>query len=293
MKAFTPNAVESRLFHRLQRRSYFNKGPNFLIHIDGYDKLKPFGIAIHGAIDGYSRKILWLKASETNKNPRIIARYYIDYILEQDGTPRVVRSDAGTENNLTREIQTFLRKHNNDSMRGKKSFQVGKSTSNQRIEMFWSFLKKGFTQRWRNFFTDLRDSGRFIDSNELHINCIRFCFLPLIQRQLDMFRCTWNIHRIRRQRDKELPCGIPNVLFYQPQRNGDRDYKFDMPCSRNALRILREQCTDAPKDRGCSEEFWARLEDMSDLPRHELENFLPIQEDVALNLFEVLLPHLD
>ena len=27
-------------------------------HIDGYDKLKPFDFAIHGAIDGYSRKIL-------------------------------------------------------------------------------------------------------------------------------------------------------------------------------------------------------------------------------------------
>ena len=28
--------------------------PNFLWHCDGYDKLKPFGIAIHGCIDGYS-----------------------------------------------------------------------------------------------------------------------------------------------------------------------------------------------------------------------------------------------
>ena len=29
-------------------------------HVDGYDKLKPFSFAIHSAIDGYSRKILWL-----------------------------------------------------------------------------------------------------------------------------------------------------------------------------------------------------------------------------------------
>ena len=28
------------------------KGPNFLWHCDGYDKLKPYGIAIHGCIDG-------------------------------------------------------------------------------------------------------------------------------------------------------------------------------------------------------------------------------------------------
>ena len=30
-------------------------------HIDGWDKLKPYGFAVHGAMDGYSRKLLWLK----------------------------------------------------------------------------------------------------------------------------------------------------------------------------------------------------------------------------------------
>lgn len=35
------------------RRIYQNKGPNYLIHVDGYDKLKRFGIAVHGAVDGW------------------------------------------------------------------------------------------------------------------------------------------------------------------------------------------------------------------------------------------------
>ena len=43
--------------HRLKRRSYVNRGPNDSWHMDGYDKLKPFGFAIHGAIDGFSRNI--------------------------------------------------------------------------------------------------------------------------------------------------------------------------------------------------------------------------------------------
>ena len=30
------------------------QGPNFIWHADGYDKLKPFGITIHAAIDGYN-----------------------------------------------------------------------------------------------------------------------------------------------------------------------------------------------------------------------------------------------
>lgn len=90
-----------------------------------------------------------------------------------------------------------------------------------------------------------------------------------------------------------MACGIPDVLFNQPQRFGGRQYKFDLPFTRNALNTLKEQCTDAPKKRGCTEEFWVKLEDISELPREELENIIPHSEEIALNLFDVLLPHLD
>ena len=60
MKVLDPAGVSLRKQHKLVRRSYYNKGPNYLWHIDGNDKLKPFGLCIHGAIDGFSRKVLWL-----------------------------------------------------------------------------------------------------------------------------------------------------------------------------------------------------------------------------------------
>lgn len=47
-----PEGVEMRRHRTLRRRAYINKGPNYLLHIDGYDKLKRFGICVHGAIDG-------------------------------------------------------------------------------------------------------------------------------------------------------------------------------------------------------------------------------------------------
>ena len=37
-------------------------------HIDGYDKIKPYGFAIHGVIDRFSRKILWLRVASSNNN---------------------------------------------------------------------------------------------------------------------------------------------------------------------------------------------------------------------------------
>lgn len=47
-----PQGVEERRRRTFIRRAYINKGPNYLIHIDGYDKLKRYGFPIHGAIDG-------------------------------------------------------------------------------------------------------------------------------------------------------------------------------------------------------------------------------------------------
>ena len=37
-----PEGVGRRLRHRLQRRQYHAKGPNFIWHLDEYDKLKPY-----------------------------------------------------------------------------------------------------------------------------------------------------------------------------------------------------------------------------------------------------------
>lgn len=52
LRVIDPDRVANRRNRRFSRRLYCNKGPNYLIHIDGYDKLKAFGFAIHGAICG-------------------------------------------------------------------------------------------------------------------------------------------------------------------------------------------------------------------------------------------------
>jgi hypothetical protein len=44
----------------LCRRMYNNGRSNCIVHIDRYDKLKPYGFPIHGAIDDFSRKKIWL-----------------------------------------------------------------------------------------------------------------------------------------------------------------------------------------------------------------------------------------
>lgn len=66
-----PQGMEIRKRKRLRRRQYYSKGPNFLWHMDSYDKLKPYGICINGCIDGFSRQIIWLRAGPTSSDPKV------------------------------------------------------------------------------------------------------------------------------------------------------------------------------------------------------------------------------
>jgi hypothetical protein len=116
-------SVLQRKHRRLKRRVYHNKGRNYLLHIDGYDKLKKFGFAIHGCICGFSRGILWLNVGRSNNNPRVIASYLLDYMREIKEVPRCIRSDEGTENCIIADIQRAFRWHHEDDMAGSKSFK--------------------------------------------------------------------------------------------------------------------------------------------------------------------------
>ena len=245
LKAIDPAGVELRSRNCLRRRKFFSRGPHFTIHVDGYDKLKPYGIAIHGAIDGFSRRILWLKAGPTNKNSRVVASYFINYLIEEGRLPRVVRCDAGTENVLIKDIQITLRSFHSDSMKGENSVSIGRSTANQRIEMIWSFLKRHFTNFWRNIFKDMIDQNVLNNTDIVHLECIRFCFLRLIQQHLDSFRQDWNLHRIRSQRRGEVVSGIPNVLFCQPLLYGAKDCSFSVPCDDSVLQDIKREYTTA------------------------------------------------
>ena len=73
-----PKGVELRLKSRLRRRQCHSKGPDFLWHIDSYDKLKQYGLCVNGCIDGFSRKIIWVNVYKTSSNPRVVAGYYIE-----------------------------------------------------------------------------------------------------------------------------------------------------------------------------------------------------------------------
>jgi hypothetical protein len=61
MQDLDTEGVKCRRRARIVRRRYTSPGPNFVWHVDGYDKLKPYGFEIHGCIDGYVCKLYFIK----------------------------------------------------------------------------------------------------------------------------------------------------------------------------------------------------------------------------------------
>jgi hypothetical protein len=230
-----PEGVELRARNCLRRRLYKNKGPGYMVHIDGYDKLKPFGSSIHGCVDGFSRKVLWLQVLRSNKNPYVVSKCYFDYLIRFQRLPKIIRCDGGTENVVICDVHAALRNSANGESENL-SVIVGRYTNNQRIEMFWGLLKKGFTQHWRNFFQDMQDSGLLNMAREDDIEILRLWFTPVIQNHLDIFAENWNNHRIRSQRDSERFTGaVPDVLYYQPERFGVKNCTLPLPFSDDDL----------------------------------------------------------
>ena len=190
LNVMDPEGVALRRRKRLRRRQYRSRGPNDCWHTDGYDKLTPYGINIHGCIDGFSRYIIWLNAYKTNRNPRIISGYYIKAVRERQACPRKVRGDRGTENCHIAAMQRFLRRNHTDSLAGDRSFVYGKSIANQRIEAWWGVLRKECSQYWMNLLSSLKDDGNF-SGDKFDKNLVQFCFMNLIQVIYSLVPIDW------------------------------------------------------------------------------------------------------
>ena len=109
LREVDPEGAIERRAKRLQRRRYMNPGPNFAWHADGYDKLKPYGFPIHGCIDGFSRRLVWLKVSRTNNDPAVVAGFFLEAVQHEGGCPTILRTDNGTENTVMASVQSYLR----------------------------------------------------------------------------------------------------------------------------------------------------------------------------------------
>ena len=87
----------------------------------------------------------------------------------------------------------------------------------------------------------------------IHVQCLRFAFIPIIQSDLDNLCREWNVHRVQRNHHTDSPCGKPNVLFYQPELFGTVHYKHML---NEDITVIRDAVgSKTLPELGCSDEF--------------------------------------
>ena len=162
-------------------------------------------------LDGFSRKLMWLNVSTSNSNPIIIANFFLNAIDIHGICPKTLRMDKGTENIYCEDLQYFLTGEEG-------SYIYGPSTRNQRIEAFWSRLKKLKLGWWIEFFSMMVRDRPFKSECEVHQEVLIFCFMPVLQAELNLFVKTWNTRFIRQS--SSAPGGRPDILFSLPETIG-------------------------------------------------------------------------
>ena len=110
---------------------------NYVWHIDGHDKLKPFGFSVHGCIDGFSRKLIWLEVTSVNTVSEIISQYYLKAVKRLKSVPKKIKAHDGTEHSLIEPIHIYLRSLNNYTGDALNSFSIVSTPVNQHIESYW------------------------------------------------------------------------------------------------------------------------------------------------------------
>ena len=170
----------------------FNLHTFLFILIDGHHKLIRWKFVTHGAIDGFSRLVVYLHCSGNNR-----ASTVYDLFLnasQQYGLPSRIRCDQGGENI---QVAHHMLRHRGIERR---SVLVGSSVHNQRIERLWRDMHRCITSVYYRLFYFLEEHGLLIPINDMHIFSLHYVYLPRINQALQEFVQSWNHHGMQTER---------------------------------------------------------------------------------------------
>ena len=90
-----------------------------------------FLVAIYGALDTFSRKILYIFAWGSNSGPNIVGQRYIKHLYETERMPVYLRIDRGIETGKVATVHGFLMNKTRPETDGTGFVLYGPSTTNK------------------------------------------------------------------------------------------------------------------------------------------------------------------
>ncbi|KAK7013506.1 Integrase catalytic domain-containing protein [Favolaschia claudopus] len=184
----------------IKRRVYKVRGANALWHMDGNEKLRPWGFYVHGCVDGHSRMIIYLVCCNNKRSATVEALFM--HTVSIFGWPSRMRGDFGKENNGVerRMIIRWGEAH--------RAYIRGRSTQNIRMERNWRDVRKDTLEFFREIFMYLQEINLLDMENPIHRVCLFVVFQPRIQRSLEETIASWNRHKLRTAGNKS-----PQAIF--------------------------------------------------------------------------------
>ncbi|KAM5536951.1 hypothetical protein V8D89_009380 [Ganoderma adspersum] len=144
----------------------------------------------------FSGCILYIKIWGTNRNPHLVASYYLEAAQFTGGVPLVTQSDPGSENIRITNCHTQIRQVLDPSLCNMLQHRIMWEKMNIKPEVCWSLLRRGWSPGFEN-----------------------------LQEELDAWKNTFNHSLCRADRHKVLLHGILDLIWSKPECYGSVDFK--------------------------------------------------------------------
>ncbi|KAG1738724.1 hypothetical protein EDB19DRAFT_1636175, partial [Suillus lakei] len=223
--AYEVGLVHQWKARQLQQRRFWAAGVNDLFTVDQHGEWLRFGLGLHTGIEPFLGHILWIRVWHSNRNPQLILTYYLDTIKKLGYIPIITQSDPGSENYGIANAHTMLCQMYDSSLHGTLQHRWMRTKKNVMPEIAWSQLRQCFTPGFESLLDEGVVSGWYDIDNVLQVMVFRWVFIPWLQCELDRYQDHVNNTAKRRDRNKVLPHGVPNLIYDTPEDFGAMGFK--------------------------------------------------------------------
>ncbi|KAJ6553413.1 hypothetical protein B0H19DRAFT_1211058 [Mycena capillaripes] len=202
---------------KFMRKRFWSAGVMDILCFDQHDKWKRFGLWFHLGMDPYPGQLSWLKIWWSNRNPKLVTSYYLKACRHAGGIPLITQSDLGSENYGIANCHTTTRQHLDPSLANTLQHRwMSKKGHNIKPEATWSQMRRQFTPGFEDILEDGVARGYYNVDNPLENLVFRWLAIPWLQAELDAWVSRYNSTPRRRDKNKILPHGIPELIVIVP-----------------------------------------------------------------------------